>query len=94
MTSLLHHLMIVAIHRFGSPGNVQECYNVFADYYMKTFNCSTSKVALSFLTLSSFSPLSLSFSWCYQYFIKTITKTQTGCIFNSSCQTINIQLPQ
>ena len=30
-------------HRFGSPGNVEDTYNVFADYYMKTFNCSTSK---------------------------------------------------
>ncbi|XP_019855725.1 PREDICTED: importin-7-like [Amphimedon queenslandica] len=38
------HILCSLFERFGSPGNVEASYNTFADYYMKTFNCSTTGV--------------------------------------------------
>lgn len=43
------HILCSMFERFGSPGNVEDTYNVFADYYMKTFNCSTTGVVNTLL---------------------------------------------
>ena len=40
----IYSLVCVCIGRFGSPGNVEETYSVFAQYYMKTFNCATGEI--------------------------------------------------
>lgn len=65
------------VRRFGSPGNVETSYNNFADYYMKTFNCSTSEFKFKFNLNISPSP-SLSPAGVINTLLKQLQKHRNG----------------
>ena len=65
------------VRRFGSPGNVETSYNNFADYYMKTFNCSTSEFKFKF-NLNISPPPSLSPAGVINTLLKQLQKHRNG----------------